>query len=66
MDNGLPFQLEIAVQDPTGAALERDLGVDRIELCSALSTGGLTPSAEVVGAVVEASQGKENLIHVLV
>lgn len=59
-------QLEIAVQDPTGAALARELGADRIELCSALSTGGLTPSAGLIESVVEASEGKKDFIHVLV
>lgn len=37
--------LEIAVQDPAGAAIARTAGADRIELCAALGvTGGLTPS----------------------
>lgn len=59
-------QLEIAVQDPDGAALALDLGADRIELCAALSTGGLTPSAGLVESVVEATGGKDGFIHVLV
>ncbi|PYF98417.1 copper homeostasis protein [Georgenia satyanarayanai] len=45
-------QLEVAVQDANGAAVARDAGADRVELCSALDVGGLTPSIAMVGAVV--------------
>ncbi|GIF21615.1 copper homeostasis protein [Actinoplanes tereljensis] len=44
---------ELAVQDPHGLAVAARLGVDRIELCSALPLGGLTPSL----ALIEAAAG---------
>lgn len=45
-------QLEVAVQDASGAAVARELGADRVELCAALDVGGLTPSIAMVEAVV--------------
>lgn len=45
-------QLEVAVQDANGAAVARDAGADRVELCAALDVGGLTPSTAMVEAVV--------------
>ncbi len=45
--------LEIAVTSPAGARTARENGADRIELCSALELGGLTPSAALVEAVAE-------------
>ncbi|MGP9837170.1 copper homeostasis protein CutC [Arthrobacter sp. 179] len=58
--------LEIAVQDPRGADVAAALGADRVELCSALVTGGLTPSLGLVDAVLEATAGHEDFVHVLV
>ncbi len=46
------LKLEIAVQDAVGAAAAREAGADRVELCSALDVGGLTPSIAMVEAVV--------------
>lgn len=37
-------RVEIAVQDAAGARLALGAGADRLELCQALETGGLTPS----------------------
>ncbi|MCL2788597.1 MAG: copper homeostasis protein CutC [Micrococcales bacterium] len=37
--------LEIVVQDPAGAAIAHAVNADRVELCAALGTGGLTASA---------------------
>lgn len=45
--------LEFAVQDVNGARLARQLGADRVELCSALgSTGGITPSLGLIESAV--------------
>ncbi|MFJ4898658.1 copper homeostasis protein CutC [Streptomyces sp. NPDC088727] len=43
--------LEIAVTSPAGARAARENGADRVELCTALELGGLTPSAALVEAV---------------
>ncbi|MFI6425539.1 copper homeostasis protein CutC [Promicromonospora sp. NPDC050880] len=48
--------LELAVQDPAGAVIAAGVGARRVELCSALgATGGITPSAGLVEAVVAAA-----------
>jgi len=54
--------LEIAVQDPDGVVAAVRGGADRIELCTALALGGLTPSAALIEAAVAAAQS----VHVLV
>lgn len=56
------MQLEIVVQDPAGAFAAREAGADRVELCSALDVGGLTPSI----AMVEAAVATGIPVHVLV
>jgi len=55
---------ELAVQDAYGLAVAARLGVDRIELCSALPLGGVTPSL----GFVEAATGTPGIppVHVLV
>lgn len=54
--------LEIAVQDPDGIAAAAHGGADRIELCTALALGGLTPPAGLIAAAVAAAPS----VHVLV
>ncbi|GAA0522557.1 copper homeostasis protein CutC [Paractinoplanes deccanensis] len=47
-----PVAFELAVQDTHGLEVAARLGVDRIELCSALALGGVTPSLAFVEAAV--------------
>ncbi|MFF1926245.1 copper homeostasis protein CutC [Streptomyces sp. NPDC058221] len=54
--------LEIAVVSPAGARTAREHGADRVELCTALELGGLTPSTATVEAVAAAGLP----VHVLV
>lgn len=54
--------LEIAVQDPDGIGAALRGGADRIELCTALALGGLTPPAGLLAAAVAAMPS----VHVLV
>jgi copper homeostasis protein len=49
-----PVLLEICVEDIAGIAAARAGGADRIELCSALALGGLTPSPALVAHAVAA------------
>jgi copper homeostasis protein len=53
---------ELAVQDPHGLAVANRVRPDRIELCGALSTGGITPSAALIGRAVATGVP----VHVLV
>ncbi len=58
----MSVSLEIAVQDAAGARIAFAAGADRVELCQALSsTGGLTPSAGTIDAVLEAAGAGERV-----
>ncbi|SNY71211.1 copper homeostasis protein CutC [Paractinoplanes atraurantiacus] len=59
-----PVAFELAVQDTHGLEVAARLGADRIELCSALALGGVTPSL----ALVEAAAATPGIppVHVLV
>lgn len=60
--------VEIAVQDPAGVEIALAAGADRVELCSALGVGGLTPSAGMIATAVAAARAAERpgFVHVLV
>jgi copper homeostasis protein len=47
-----PLMLELCVDDIEGALLAERSGLDRIEVCSALSEGGLTPSIGQIGQIL--------------
>ncbi|MGB9035103.1 MAG: copper homeostasis protein CutC [Paeniglutamicibacter sp.] len=55
-------KLEIAVQDAAGARIALEHGADRVELCTALGMGGLTPTLGTIEAVVAVGIG----VHVLI
>lgn len=63
-DRALMVAFELAVQDAYGLAVAARAGVDRIELCSALPLGGVTPSLGFIEAAV-ATPGIPP-VHVLV
>jgi copper homeostasis protein len=66
MATSLP--VEIAVQDAAGARIALEAGAARVELCQALGLGGLTPSAGLVDAAVEAAAATSamSFVHVLI
>ena len=66
--NGSQLAVEIAVQDLDGVRVALDAGANRIELCAALETGGLTPSAAMTERAVTlaAEHGRTDFVHVLI
>ncbi|MES2336885.1 MAG: copper homeostasis protein CutC [Pseudomonadota bacterium] len=61
-----PAVLEICCESPAGVAAAIAGGADRIELCSALAIGGLTPSAGLVGAARAATQAAGIALYAMV
>jgi copper homeostasis protein len=58
-----PVRLEVAVDSTTSLNAALEGGADRIELCSALADGGLTPSIGFIGAALQVS---EVPVHVMI
>ena len=55
--------VEICVQSKSSALMAKQFGADRIELCSALELGGLTPSSGLIQSVISEIQLP---VHVLI
>lgn len=58
--------LELAVQDPAGVRIAREVGAARVELTQALALGGLTPSPATLELAREAAGENGPEIHVLI
>ncbi|WP_026555312.1 copper homeostasis protein CutC [Arthrobacter sp. 35W] len=66
METSTPrLALEIAVTSAAGAHTAQRVGADRVELCTALELGGVTPSQGLIAAAAE-STGGTLPVHVLV
>lgn len=60
----MAVQIEVCVQSARGAVISEAAGADRVELCAALGTGGLTPS---IGCIVSAVGTVRRIgVHVLI
>jgi len=64
----MAIAVEIAVQDVVGVRIALAEGAHRVELCSALGMGGLTPSAALIHGAVALARGsnRDQFVHVLV
>ena len=49
----MSYQFEVAVDSLESALIAQDCGVDRIELCADLGSGGTTPSFGLLQVAVE-------------
>ncbi|GEK86737.1 copper homeostasis protein CutC [Microbacterium aerolatum] len=58
--------LELAVQDPAGVRIAREVGAARVELTQALALGGLTPSPATLELALDAAGDDGPEIHVLI
>jgi copper homeostasis protein len=58
--------LELAVQDVRGIGVAARVRPARIELCTALALGGLTPPGSLIGAAVAARDAGGPGVHVLI
>lgn len=58
--------LELAVQDPAGVRVAREVGAARVELTQALALGGLTPSPATLELARETAGEDGPEIHVLI
>lgn len=62
----MPVELEVAVQNPAGMRIAREIGAARIELTQALALGGLTPSRATIEFALEAGGEGGPEVHVLI
>lgn len=58
--------LEIAVQDVAGVRIAAEVGAARVELASALTLGGLTPSPATLALALEVAGDHGPEVHVLI
>lgn len=56
--------LELVAQDAYAVHVASSLGIERVELCSALELGGLTPSAGLVGRCVDVARAADPGVEV--
>jgi copper homeostasis protein len=61
--SGMEFRLEVCVDSIESAKTASEAGADRIELCSALSEGGITPSQ---GMILSVRENFAAALHVLI
>ena len=54
--------LEICTGDPEGIQTAFEAGANRIELCSGLAEGGLTPSVAIIRFASELKKGSVNVL----
>jgi len=59
-------KLEICCGDIQSVRAALEGGADRVELCSGLEAGGLTPSIGLIKAAVEIAKSTKMLVHVLI
>ncbi|MDP3952153.1 copper homeostasis protein CutC [Microbacterium sp.] len=64
--DAVTIALELAVQDPAGVRVAREVGAARVELAQALALGGLTPSPATLELAREAAGEDGPEIHVLI
>lgn len=64
--DGVAIDLELAVQDPAGVRIAREIGAARVELTQALALGGLTPSPATLELALDAAGEDGPEVHVLI
>ncbi|MGO2746119.1 copper homeostasis protein CutC [Microbacterium sp.] len=64
--DAVTIALELAVQDPAGVRIAREVGAARVELTQALALGGLTPSPATLERALDAAGEDGPEIHVLI
>jgi len=64
--DAVTLALEIAVQDPAGVRIAREVGAERVELTQGLALGGLTPSPATLELALAEADEEGPEVHVLV